>query len=94
MFNYDNTFLKKFITLMLKKHLSDVLKEGFAYNSAYKPLLWMPEMAGCLFICMYSIDSSDMSKSKKQEYHWEEATCVKKMPFLIKSGQCLFAYRE
>lgn len=38
-FNYDNTFLKKFITLMLKKHLSDVLNEGFAYNSAYKPLL-------------------------------------------------------
>ena len=86
--------MKKFITLMLKKHLSDVLNEGFAYNSAYKPLLQIPEMAGCLFTSLRSIDISDMSKSKKQESHWEEATCVKKMPFLIKSGQCLFAYRE
>ena len=57
--------MKKFITLMLKKHLSDVLKEGFAYNSAYKPLLRMPDIAGCLFTSLRSIDSSDLSK--KQE---------------------------
>ena len=91
----DNiSILKKFITLMLKN----------TYPTFWmRILLIIPHTnhsCGCLkwqAVCSYvmcSIDISDMSKSKKQEYHWEEATCVKKIPFLIKSGQCLFAYRE